>query len=447
MLKRFETIAIIVSVLSIVSCQDGDDDEGDNDSESTTDPSGHDNDTFDGSDTADTDYGTDTETDSDTGSDADSDSSSDSDECNGNEPYCEGNSVVTCEAGAQVSTECESGTFCNWGACEISRVDLPTDAGPHNFKTEWWYYTGHVSDNNRSFGYEITIFKYNLAVLRGYMCHVAVLDATDGIHYHTDQELPLPTAWQKSPIVLGVGSCRMELDGAGRDHVTGNIPLGTEKDGKGAPWSIDITTDPQKRPALHGDGGFIPMSNAGGTSWYYSYTRLDVTGTIEDPDGTAHDVAGIGWMDHQWGDFDPMTEFKGWDWWSMQSDDGYEVMLFQFRDWDNVLTTQAGTVIYPDGNQTTFEGLDSFSIASRRTWDSPHNDGIYPLDWDITIVEGNWDLDVLVAVDDQEMHNSVQNYWEGETAISGTRGSTAVSAIGFTELTGYATDIIDVPSK
>jgi predicted secreted hydrolase len=99
----------------------------------------------------------------------------------------------------------------------------------------------------------------------------------------------------------------------------------------------------------------------------------------------------------------------------------------------------------PDGNQYTFEGLDAFAIASRRTWASPHTDGVYPLDWDIDIVPGSWTLDVAVGVDDQEMYNPAQNYWEGATTVTGTREGVPVAGVGYTELTGYASDLLDPP--
>jgi predicted secreted hydrolase len=392
---------------------------------------------------ADSDSDTDSDTDADTDTDTDADPDAGAGDCTGAEPFCDGETVVSCDAGVQAHTPCGDGTFCNYGACEESAVVFPDDAAPHDNKAEWWYYTGHVSEGGQAYGFEITIFKYQLTVFQGYMCHVAVLDATAGVHYHNDEISVLPGTWESAPIDLEVGSCHMVLDGAGHDHVVAEIGNGKEKDGLADPWSLDLSFDPQKRPARHGDGGFIPMSDAGGTSWYYSYTRLAADGTITDPDGVAHAVAGLGWMDHQWGEFDPMTEFKGWDWWSVQLDDDYEIMLFQFRDWDDVLTTQAGTILDPDGNQTVFEGLDAFTISPRRSWASPHTDGTYPLDWDIGIVAGTWDLDVLVGVDDQEMYNIAQNYWEGATTVAGTRGGTAVAGVGYTELTGYASDLTD----
>jgi predicted secreted hydrolase len=141
-----------------------------------------------------------------------------------------------------------------------------------------------------------------------------------------------------------------------------------------------------------------------------------------------------------------VNQFKGWDWWAMQLEDGSEVMLFQFRDWDSVLVSQAGTIVDPAGNLTHLEGFDDFTVESLRTWASPHTDGVYPLDWDIHIApEGGdaWQVEVRTSIDDQEMHNLAQNYWEGAVTVTGTRGSDPIEGLGFVELTGYATDSLD----
>ena len=219
----------------------------------------------------DTDTDTDSDSDSDSDSDADSDTDSDSDsdggtdDCTGDAPYCDGEAVVGCDGGVETHTPCGDGAFCNYGACEPSAVVLPDDAAPHDYKSEWWYYTGHVSEGGQRYGFEVTIFKYQLTVFEGYMCHVAVLDATAGVHYHNDEISVLPDTWTSAPVELGVGSCHLELDGAGHDHVVAEIADGQEKDGLADPWSIDLSFEPQKRPARHGDGGFIPMSDAGTT--------------------------------------------------------------------------------------------------------------------------------------------------------------------------------------
>ncbi len=362
--------------------------------------------------------------------------------CDGTEPFCNKNELVTCVDGKQTSTACEEMTFCNAGACQAVDISFPEDAAFHNYRTEWWYYTGHLTDGTGKWGFEVTIFQYNMTILKGYMCHVGITDEIAAEHYHRDQFVVVPAKWSKSPIEFVVGACRFELGGDGNDHIVATIPKGQEKDGLASPWKLDLTLTPTKKPVFHGGDGLIPMADGGGKSWYYSYTRLAAEGTLETPGG-AKDVTGQGWSDHQWGPFDVINQFKGWDWWSMQLDDDWEIMLFQFFNWDGELVTQAGTIVDPEGNQTELEGLEDFTITSLREWESPHTDGIYPMDWDVTISEMNWNLQVRTYIDDQEMYNSAQNYWEGNTHISGTRGSEPVSGVGYTELTGYASDLLD----
>jgi predicted secreted hydrolase len=359
---------------------------------------------------------------------------------------CDGNDAVTCVDGSQHRDACGTDAYCNAGACVPTTIVLPRDAGFHAERSEWWYYTGHVKDGDQTWGFEITIFQYDFEAMfgtndYGYMCHVGLTDKTAGQHYHHDTITMDTGTWQNAPIVLEIDECRFEMGGDGNDHIRGIIPLNKEKDGKASPWTIDLTVSPTKRVARHGTDGIIPMSTGGGSSWYYSYTRLAASGTISTPEGD-HAVTGQAWMDHQWGEFD-ITEFKGWDWWSLQFDDNSEIMLFQFTDWNGDLVLKAGTVVAADGTQTALEGMDGFTIAPRRTWASTHTDGIYPLDWDIAIPQGDWLLGVTTSVDDQEMYNPAQNYWEGETTVTGTRAGVAVPGVGYTELTGYASDFLD----
>lgn len=361
-------------------------------------------------------------------------------------PFCEGDVLVETVNGDELRTPCSDGMFCNAGGCVATDVKFPDDSGFHDDRCEWWYYTGHLTDGTTEYGFELTVFQYDYEVLFGtpgigYMCHIAVLDATAGVHYHYDNFALSNSEWTNAPIVLDVDNCRFEMDGYGNDHIMGVIPEGGEKDGLASPWVLDLTVTPQKRATMHGGDGFIPMADTGGTSYYYSYTRMSAQGTIATPTGSV-DVTGQAWMDHQWGQFD-MVDFKGWDWWSIQTDDNREIMLFQFTDWDGVLCEQAGTIIDADGTATELAGFDDFQITPKRTWTSPWTLGVYPLDWDITISKGDWNLQVVTHVDDQEMYNIAQNYWEGATTVTGTAGGVEVTGVGYTELTGYAKDSLD----
>jgi predicted secreted hydrolase len=337
---------------------------------------------------------------------------------------------------------CGAGTFCNREACGPTAVVLPDDATVHPDATEWWYYTGHLVSGERRWGFQVTAFQADVAPgLPGFMCNVALTDETEKVHYHYDTysfDVTVTGSW---PRTLQVAECLFRLGGDGHDHLEGTIPDGAETDGHAGEWRLALDLDPAKRIVYHGGDGVITMGTQGGWSYYYSYTRLQARGTLATPAGS-FDVTGEAWMDHQWGQFD-MNEFKGWDWWSLQLDDGSEVMLFQFRDWNSQLVSQAATLVAADGTLDWLEALDDFTVTPVRTWASPHTDGVYPLDWDIAIPAAGLTVRLTTDVDDQEMWNPAQNYWEGPVVITGTRDGVPVTGQGYAELTGYATDPMD----
>jgi predicted secreted hydrolase len=47
-------------------------------------------------------------------------------------------------------------------------LEFPQDHAPHpGFRTEWWYWTGNLgSETGRHFGYQLTIFRYQLTLRR-----------------------------------------------------------------------------------------------------------------------------------------------------------------------------------------------------------------------------------------------------------------------------------------
>jgi predicted secreted hydrolase len=355
---------------------------------------------------------------------------------------CDGESVLTCPSGLEVRTPCTGKTFCNYGECLPTTIVLPADAKAHNEQSEWWYYTGHVTDaSGKPFGFQVTIFQYMVVKpsTKGFMCHAAITDETALTHDFVQGIALDPTKWRSNPIQLEVLNCLIEIDGTG-DHIYANIPA-TDGSGKDL-YIIDFKVKGLKRPVFHGNDGIIPMATTGETSYYYSYTDMSAAGTLTLPDGTAAKVTGKAWMDHQWGDFS-VGSFKGWDWWSMQFADGYQIMLFLFRDLSNVLVEKAGTIIDPNGQATWFEGLDSFDIKALSYWLSPHTGGNYPQNWDITIPTMDWTLHMTTDVPDQEMVNPAKKYWEGSVKVAGKRGTTDVSGEGYVELTGYANDFFN----
>ena len=74
-------------------------------------------------------------------------------------------------------------------------------------------------------------------------------------------------------------------------------------------------------------------------------------------------------MDHQWGDFDTYQE-GGWDWFSVQLEDGTDVMLYLIRGADGKPLRVDGSIVNPDGELSVL-GEGDFAIAVDREWTSP----------------------------------------------------------------------------
>ena len=96
-------------------------------------------------------------------------------------------------------------------------------------------------------------------------------------------------------------------------------------------FSFDLSLKSEKPPVIHGrDGVSQKAEGAGKASHYISLTRLDTTGAIV-LDGKRFSVEGTSWMDHEFFTHQLEADQSGWDWFSLQLDDGSELMLFRLR--------------------------------------------------------------------------------------------------------------------
>lgn len=379
-------------------------------------------------------------------------------QCDNFTPYCEDNGFYSCKNDQIVFNECNANQYCNFAACQTSKIDMPKDAGPHKDRMEWWYYTGYMNSGDKRWGFEMTLFQQDLDKLLnpdsppsdiwhpGYMCHVAMIRLQPGPkeHFYTWSIGFNPGLWQSDPVALEFDNCKVLIGKDGRHIVSGKIPKGAEKDNKKGECSFTLTLTPQTPMIQHGKDGVIVMGD-GGSSYYYSYPLMTGQGTLDTPKGD-FDVTAQAWMDHQWGDFDN-NAYKGWDWWSMQLEGGWEIMLFVFRDWNDTITERMGTIVDPNNNRYYLDGLDAFTIDSRREWKSTHTDGTYPLDWEIKIPSLDWNITVISLLDDQEMPNVFKNYWEGAVNITAVHSGNTLKGVGYVELTGYASNPTDQKHK
>jgi len=308
-------------------------------------------------------------------------------------------------------------------------VVFPRDAAPHDALTEWWYYTGHLTAaDGHAYGFEFVIFQVRRQDQpTGYLSHFAVSDIDDQAFSHQARFAQAAVAASDFP--LDVGGWRLDHQGD-VDTIQATMTPG---EGVVSPFGLQLRLVGDKPPAQH-HGGYITYPPFGG-SYYYSRTRLSVSGSVTVSDGApAQDVSGIAWMDHQWGNF-IIASRGGWDWYSLQFDDNTELMLYVVRSETGETTAVYGTYIAADGQA---QDLAPGSVLSSAlgTWTSPHSGAVYPSGWQLTLPDGSH-ITLTPQLEDQELWfpqtPGLFQYWEGAVQISGDR-----QGQGYVELTGYA---------
>ncbi|MEM9220288.1 MAG: lipocalin family protein, partial [Cyanobacteria bacterium P01_F01_bin.150] len=127
----------------------------------------------------------------------------------------------------------------------------------------------------------------------------------------------------------------------------------------------------------------------------------------------------------------------GWDWFSLQLDDGSSLMLYGLRKDDGTIADLSnGTYVAADGSTESIDRTD-WTIDVERTWHSPTSNADYPAQWHIEIPKLDLVLDGASLMANQEL-NFATTYWEGAVGFEGAVGDRPVSAKGYVEMTGYA---------
>ncbi len=322
---------------------------------------------------------------------------------------------------------------------------FPRDHAAHpDYKIEWWYYTGNVAaKDGRRFGYQVTFFRVGVdqkpsnpsrwSIRDLYMTHVAVSDVS-GRRYRYLERLS-----RGGPGIAGAATERYRvwndgwiasLDDQGR-HVLQAV-------GKEA--SIDLVLDEGKAPAINGVNGISQKgAKAGNASHYYSLTRMPTRGTLS-VDGEAFEVTGESWMDHEFGTSFLEPEQRGWDWLSIQLNDGRELMLYQLRRGDGSRDPRSSGTLVDAKGRATHLGVNDFSLTPSGATFTSGQGAAYPIAWTITLPAQNLELRVTTPLDDQELSlegSTGVSYWEGLIDVAGSSRGKAVAGKGYLEMTGY----------
>jgi predicted secreted hydrolase len=323
---------------------------------------------------------------------------------------------------------------------------FPRDHGSHpDFKTEWWYFTGNLhAKDGREFGYQLTFFRQGVIppsqpveaksrfVTRDIkFAHFAISDITRSKFYF-GQDLSRgafgEAGFDDGNRLAWIGDCSLAIKPDGSFQLVG-------RDGE---KSLDLNLRSAKSPAIHGEKGVSQKADGEGrASHYYSLTRLETSGTIQIGDASFA-VTGLSWFDHEWATNQLAKNQVGWDWFSLQFDDGSELMLFQLRAKDGARDHwSGGSWIAADGRVTRIANED-FTLEPSEAWKSDATGGAYPLRWRIRIASQSLDIDVTARMKDQELRLNPIAYWEGAVMAEGKRKGSAIRGSGYLEMTGYS---------
>jgi predicted secreted hydrolase len=215
------------------------------------------------------------------------------------------------------------------------------------------------------------------------------------------------------------------------------FPLRLAADGDGV--DLELRLESGKPAVAQGVNGLSRKgAEVGNASYYYSFTRMPATGRLV-LDGDTIRVSGLAWLDREWSTSALSEGQVGWDWFALQLDDGWEMMVYQLRHADGSADEWSdGVLIDPRGRRVPLEWGREIEVTSTGSWTSPIDGARYPSGWRIVVPERGWDLVVTPAVLDQELQVAFR-YWEGAVVVSGAgEGGRLAQGRGYVELTGYA---------
>ncbi len=322
---------------------------------------------------------------------------------------------------------------------------FPRDFGAHeDYQTEWWYYTGNLeTEEGRPFGFQLTFFRQ--AVKSGtiqsssqwrnsqiYSAHFTVSDIQNKQFYEFER-------FSRSGAGLaGVDSepYSVWLEDWSVDSIDENSVKLNAKD---SDVEINLDVENLMKPVLQGNRGFsVKGIDSGNASQYYSLVQQATSGRITIK-GREYLVKGLTWKDHEFSTSALSAGTVGWDWFSVQLNDGSALMLYLLRREDGSLEpTSAGKYVAKDGKTTTLNAADWSVVISDR-WKSPKSGATYPAKWDLRIPKLDLVLTAAAWMPDQELSTAAAVYWEGAVKYAGTRQQKPVNGNGYVELTGYAT--------
>jgi predicted secreted hydrolase len=374
-------------------------------------------------------------------------------------------------------------------ALEPRAFRFPEDHGPDpDFRSEWWYVTGNLSDRDGApYGFQLTFFRSALRppgvehalsasgapsewrTEQVYMAHLALSDGKRGA-FHAFERFSRGAVGLAGATATPFRVWLEDWEIAGPVGGAADIfPLQLRAAEQGIGVSLRLA--PAKPLVLQGDAGLSQKGpEPGNASFYYSFMRLRASGELQLGSQTAR-VDGLAWMDREWSTSALSPGQVGWDWFALQLDDGFDLMVYQLRRSDGSADPHSkGILVGPGGDASapraqrlaaaeepeepdqpgrldgpepsqssnSVKRLDGAQVKLQVLghWSSPLDGSAYPSGWRLAVPSAELVLEVTPVLSDQELDLSFR-YWEGAVRVEGTRRGHQVRGRGYVELTGY----------
>lgn len=319
---------------------------------------------------------------------------------------------------------------------------FPKDHGAHpDYRTEWWYVTGHLWDGARKrYGFQLTFFR----------------QATPHAAWTGD------AAWRSDQLILAHASLtdeaagrftfdeRLNREGLAAGAVVGRLEVFDESwhldqqpdgsldlamDAKGT--ALHLRLAPQTPPVIFGEGGVSRKgADPTATSHYVTFPRLAATGESRVPGAAPRTLSGQAWMDHEWSSNYLASDQVGWDWAGIQLKDGRSIMAFRLRQKDGSPDPWS-TLQEVDAKGRIARATRAFTMTAEGAWTSPASGARYPIPMRLDAFGETFHL--VPTVKDQELRTGRSTgitYWEGDCRVLDKDGKEIGEA--YLELTGYA---------
>lgn len=335
---------------------------------------------------------------------------------------------------------------------------FPQDHWSHpGYRNEWWYFTGRLKTNSvpaEEFGYQFTFFRIGLtprlppfnstwSAANLIMGHAAISDLSASRHYFSEllyREIPLLGSFSEFPRVQ-IAWSRAPAGTDGRwtldwNKDAFNFSMRDDRSRMG----FSLSTHPLKPLIFQGPEGYSRKGrDPSAASLYYSMTRLHTEGTML-LDGKTRNVSGVSWMDKEFGSNLLAENQSGWDWFSLQLDDGRDLMLYILRDLSGGTDYASATLISTNG-QAHYLKPEEWNLEVLDHWTGSRSGARYPSRWELSLLAEDVRIQIVPLLADQENVSDLipgLAYWEGAVRVESPQGRTVGQ--GYVELTGYAPD-------